>query len=254
MDGFLKYLEYHARPWEKQALLKIRSVAGNLTTGQAFIQQARPLLFGLKYEKLRNSVFSMKRHTEDQLRLNGRTWGEVKLGEGSIRDVEFTVQLLQLAYGNKHPEILTGNTLDALSRLASCRLISADEARILTDGYILRTIEHYLQMMDYRQTHGLPKMPAAHLAPAGFTATNRGNSWLAHQHNISIRSNFLRYVRVLRSSTPRSAHPKPRPPPARSTYAHRSHDAIVYRALPPGGNIPSRFHGKTAQQGYPDPN
>ena len=206
--GFLTYLENHARPWEKQALLKVRPVAGNLTIGRAFVQQARPLLFGVNYEKLRRSVFSMKRQTEDQLRLNGHTWGEVKLGEGSIRDVEFTVQLQQLAYGDKHPEILTGNTLDALSRLASFRLISAEEARNLTDGYIfLRTIEHHLQMMDYRQTHSLPQNAEAqaHLARRlGFHGDQPGEQFLAgyHQHNISIRSIFLRYVGSIEMSLP----------------------------------------------------
>ena len=32
-----------------------------------------------------------------------------------------------------------------------------DEERVLTEGYLfLRTIEHHLQMMDYRQTHSFP--------------------------------------------------------------------------------------------------
>ncbi len=69
----------------------------------------------------------MKPKTEAQLRRNGRDRGEVKLGEGSIRDVEFTVQLLQLAHGEQQPEILSGNTLDALGRLTSFHLISAEE-------------------------------------------------------------------------------------------------------------------------------
>ena len=61
----------------------------------------------------------MKQRTEAQLRLNGRDWGEVKLGEGSIRDVEFTAQFLQLAYGAEQPEISARNTLEALVRLAA---------------------------------------------------------------------------------------------------------------------------------------
>ena len=61
----------------------------------------------------------MKQRTESQLRRNGKVWGEVKLGEGSIRDVEFTAQFLQLAHGFEQPEIQSGNTLDALVRLAA---------------------------------------------------------------------------------------------------------------------------------------
>ncbi len=181
----------------------------------------------------------MKQKTEAQLRQNGREWGEVKLGEGSIRDVEFTVQLLQLAYGEDRPEILSGNTLDALARLTSFHLISAEEARILTDGYIfLRTVEHHLQMMDYRQTHRLPQEPAAlaHLARRlGFRGDQPGDQFLAayHQHVISIRSVFLLYVGGTKMSHPPDANhfesagyttgraPSPRP-----------HGALLLRTFP----------------------
>jgi glutamate-ammonia-ligase adenylyltransferase len=240
VDGFMTYLENHARPWEKQALLKVRPVAGNLALGRAFIQQARPFLFGANYEKLRSSVFSMKRQTEDRLRLNGRTWGEVKLGEGSIRDVEFTVQLLQLAHGSKHPEILTGNTLDALSRLASIRLISVDESRILTDGYIfLRTIEHHLQMMDYRQTHSLPQNAEAqaHLARRlGFHGDQPGEQFLTgyHQHNIAIRSIFLRYVGSIEMSRPPdpAQYKQPSTPPEVHMHIDRMASSYTERFSP----------------------
>jgi glutamate-ammonia-ligase adenylyltransferase len=208
VEGYLAYLEHQARPWEKQALLKARVVAGSQPNGRAFLQKARPLLLGATYEQLRSAVFAMKRQTEDQLRQNGRSWGEVKLGEGSIRDVEFTVQLLQLAYGDKHPEILAGNTLDALARLTSFHLISVEEARILTDGYIfLRTIEHHLQMMDYRQTHSLPQDAEALAQLArrlGFRGDGPGEQFLAgyQQHVISIRTVFLRYVGSAEMSLP----------------------------------------------------
>jgi glutamate-ammonia-ligase adenylyltransferase len=208
MEGYLAYLEHQARPWEKQALLKVRVVAGSQSNGRVFLQKIKPLLLGATYEQLRSAVFAMKRQTEEQLRQNGRSWGEVKLGEGSIRDVEFTVQLLQLAYGAKHPEILTANTLDALARLTSFHLISVEEARILTDGYIfLRTIEHHLQMMDYRQTHSLPQdgEALANLARRlGFRGDAPGEQFLTgYQHYlVSIRKVFLRYVGSAEMSLP----------------------------------------------------
>jgi len=200
LEGYLAYLEKYSRPWEKQALLKARVVAGNQSVGRAFLLKARSFLLGATYEQLRAGVFAMKQKTEAQLRQNGRDWGEVKLGEGSIRDVEFTVQLLQLAYGDKQPEILSANTLDALARLTSFHLMSTEEARILTDGYIfLRTVEHHLQMMDYRQTHSLPQEPdaLAHLARRlGFRGDRPGEQFLDgyHQQVVSIRTVFLRYV------------------------------------------------------------
>ena len=59
----------------------------------------------------------MKQLTEAQLRQADRIWGDVKLGEGSIRDAEFVAQYLQLAHGKSQPELRTGHTLDALARL-----------------------------------------------------------------------------------------------------------------------------------------
>jgi glutamate-ammonia-ligase adenylyltransferase len=100
----------------------------------------------------------MKQRTEEFLRDKGRSWGEVKLGEGSIRDIEFVVQSLQMT----HPSIRTRATLKAIPRLREAGLIKLEEAHILTDGYnFLRTIEHYLQIIDYRQTHTLPSDPTA---------------------------------------------------------------------------------------------
>ncbi len=198
--GFLNYLRTDAQPWEKQALMKARVIAGDAAVGRSFLEQAQPYVFGVSFNELRAAVFGMKQRTEAQLRLNGRAWGEVKLGEGSIRDVEFTAQFLQLAYGAARPDILSANTLEALVRLAAAELIRLEEMRILTEGYVfLRTIEHYLQMMDYRQTHSLPPDPMALAGLArrlGFSGEKPGELFIERyeQHGAAIRSVFLHYV------------------------------------------------------------
>nr|HMN59594.1 hypothetical protein [Anaerolinea sp.] len=198
--GFIQYLKTSALPWEKQALLKARVIAGDARLGRGFLEQAQPYIFGVSFEELRASGFSLKQRTEAQLRLNGRSWGEVKLGEGSIRDVEFTAQFLQLAYGTARPEILSANTLEALVRLAAAEMISLDEMRILTEGDVfLRTGEHYLQMMDCRQTHSLPPDAPALAGLArrlGFGGRQPGEQFVERyeQHGAAIRAVFLHYV------------------------------------------------------------
>jgi len=142
----------------------------------------------------------MKERTEAQLRQRGREWGEVKLGEGSIRDIEFVTQYLQLTHGRAHPEIRSGNTLDGLLRLANSHLLSADEHRVLADGYILfRKIEHYLQMMHYRQTHILPDDTSElrHLARRlGFEGEDANERFVERyeQHRAAIRAVYLRHL------------------------------------------------------------
>ncbi|MGQ9584382.1 MAG: glutamine synthetase adenylyltransferase [Anaerolineae bacterium] len=223
LDGYLSYLAHHARPWERQALLKARVIAGDEAVGEAFLRQAGPLLFDSAIEVARADVHAMKQRTEADLRRRGRDWGEVKLGEGSIRDVEFVAQYLQLAYGAAMPEIRSSNTLDALARLLAHGLLPADEHRVLADGYIfLRTIEHHLQMMHYRQTHTLPSDAdaLAHLARRlGFQGPEAGAQFLARyqQHCAAIRAVYLRH---LEGNTVKKAAPAAIPYPAPGVQNH----------------------------------
>jgi glutamate-ammonia-ligase adenylyltransferase len=197
VDGYLDYLAKHARLWEKQALLKARPVAGNIALGDEFLHRAQPLIFGTSVEMVRTSVYAMKQRTEEFLRQQGRFWGEVKLGEGSIRDVEFTVQFLQLAHGSTNRDIHTPTTLEAISRLTHAKLLTADEARTLSGGYVfLRTVEHYLQMMQNRQNNTLPSEPTALALLArrlGFTDTEQFLERY-QQHGAAIRAVYLRRV------------------------------------------------------------
>lgn len=208
LAGYLKYLEQHARPWEKQALLKLRPIAGDLALGEKLREAAQPFIFGLPPEQVRAEVHAMKQRAEQFLREKGRTWGEVKLGAGSIRDVEFVVQYLQLAYVSQHPNIRTRATLKALPRLRAARLLSSTDARILTDGYVfLRTIEHYLQIMDYRQTYTLPSEPRAITLLARRLGFPNSETFLNRyeEHCRAIRAVYLRHI----GSEPLSDEPSP---------------------------------------------
>ena len=208
VDGYLTYLARDARLWEKQALLRARVVAGDEQAGAGFLRRAEPLLFSAGAEAVRAEVHAMKQLTEAQLRQSDRISGDVKLGEGSIRDTEFAAQYLQLAYGKNQPELRTGHTLDALARLREHGYLTADEYRVLVDGYtFLRTVEHYLQILDYRQTHTLPENPAdlRYLARRlGFTGPAATDRFVAHirQHGAAIRAVYLRHLAPLAESGP----------------------------------------------------
>ena len=83
-------------------------MAGDIKLARRFLDEIQPLLFASEPEAVRSDVHAMKQLTESNLREQGRSWGEVKLGEGSIRDIEFVVQYLQLVHGGAHPELRTG--------------------------------------------------------------------------------------------------------------------------------------------------
>ncbi|MCY2966367.1 MAG: glutamine synthetase adenylyltransferase [Planctomycetota bacterium] len=197
VDAHLNYLAQHARLWEKQSMLKARVIAGDLAMGNDFLKRAAPFLFQNPPEQVRDSVREMKRKIEADLQKKGRLWGEVKLGEGSIRDVEFTVQYLQLVHGGNRPEVRSFNTLDALVRLADMGFLHADEYRLLSDGYVfLRTVEHALQLMHNKQTHELPRDEAelAYLARRLDFPTSA--QFLQHyqKHREGVRGVYNRYL------------------------------------------------------------
>jgi glutamate-ammonia-ligase adenylyltransferase len=157
IDAYEGYLRQHGRLWEKQALLKARPVAGNLQIGGELLQRVEPIVFSVAPEAARAEIRDMKQRMEQQLEKSGREWGEVKSGRGSIRDVEFVTQYLQLLHGRDMPGVRCTNTLEGLVRLADLNILHADEYRQLSGGYVvLRTIEHALQRMHNRQAHSLP--------------------------------------------------------------------------------------------------
>ncbi len=216
LDGYFQYLEKHARLWEKQALLKARPIAGDLELGTAFLVGASEYLFDLPAEQVRTNVHAMKQRMEQFLQEKGRNWGEVKLGEGSIRDVEFVVQYLQLAYGGQYEDLRGRSTLQALQHFAGRGLLTQDEVRILTDGYVfLRTVEHYLQMLNYQQTYTLPPDPEAIQFLArrlGFQGEQAGEDFLQRyeEHCQVIRAIYLRYIGKEGTKTPPAFSPQVR--------------------------------------------
>ncbi len=197
LDGYKKYLLNNARLWEKQALLKVRPIAGDLSLGEELREYAFSLITDLPAEQIRAEVFAMKKRTEEILQEKGRQWGEVKLGIGSIRDIEFVIQYLQLANLKRYPNIRTRASLKAIPLLRSAGLLSSSDARILQDGYIfLRTIEHYLQMMDYRQTYSLPSDESAIRILARRLGFSSGENFVDRygEHCKAIRSVFLQII------------------------------------------------------------
>lgn len=157
IGSFLEYLRKDAELWERQSLLKARVISGDSATGRHLLTQSQHLIFSDDPHAVRESVRTAKRRIEAALAKRGQHWGEVKSGTGSIRDIEFLTQYLQIVHGRRFPELKTPNTLEGLIRLTDAGLLQADEYRHLTGGYVfLRTIEHALQLMHNKQVHRLP--------------------------------------------------------------------------------------------------
>jgi glutamate-ammonia-ligase adenylyltransferase len=152
------YWERWAQPWEFQALLKARPVAGNPALGAAFAESAARHLWTRPFsaDDIR-SLRAMKARAEGIVARKGLHDREVKRGRGGIRDIEFAIQLLQLVHGRNDPGLRSPNTLEALAELSGAGYVDPADAGALEDAYrFLRTVEHRLQLVDESQVHAVP--------------------------------------------------------------------------------------------------
>ena len=151
-----------ASGWERQALIKLRPVAGDLSFGAEAITALRPNLLkggdkaqiGAQIRNLRDSATARRSTIARGV--------DIKSGEGGIRDIEFLVQAFQLINAQRFPDILDQNTLAALDKLTTHKIISNEIKVSLADDYLfLRRVEHFIQLLEDRQVHTVPTDPGA---------------------------------------------------------------------------------------------
>jgi glutamate-ammonia-ligase adenylyltransferase len=155
----LAYYDTFGRTWERQALIKVRPVAGDLRLGEEFLRAVQGHVYRkyLSFAEI-NGIKALKRQMEKKASRAGVSDREVKTGHGGIRDVEFTIQFLQLLNGGDLPEVRQRNTLKAMRALEETGCLTDQEYTILDDAYrFLRKTEHRLQLMFDLQTHRLPE-------------------------------------------------------------------------------------------------
>lgn len=153
------YYENWAETWERQATIKARPCAGDFRLGEQFLERLQAWIYRHQLDQADlKAVAEQKLKVEAQTQARGEWESHIKNGWGGIRDIEFSVQALQLLYGGRHPRVRVPNTLEALRRLRSARIVAPEEEHALREAYcFLRTVEHRLQMLYGHQTHTLPK-------------------------------------------------------------------------------------------------
>lgn len=161
LASHLDYYERWAKTWEFQALLKARAAAGDRDLASQFVEETRPGVWSVsRRPDFVADVQAMRRRVEENIPAKhaGR---ELKLGPGGIRDIEFSVQLLQLVHGASDLTVRASDTLTALQQLATWGYVGRDDAAALSQAYAFqRTLEHRLQMRNLRRTHMLPESEA----------------------------------------------------------------------------------------------
>ena len=151
------YYERWAKTWEFQALLKAWVSAGDLEVGKAYKDAIQPLVWDAAgRDHFVEDVQAMRRRVEQHVPV-AEADRQLKLGRGGLRDVEFSVQLLQLVHGRGDPSLRSATTLEGLSALAKGGYIGREDALTLGEAYrLLRTLEHRIQLYRLRRTHLMP--------------------------------------------------------------------------------------------------
>ena len=151
------YYERWAETWEFQALLKARPVAGDPDVGQLYLDAVWPMVWtAVEREGFVESAQAMRRRVEEHVPRD-QADRQIKLGPGGLRDVEFTIQLLQLVHGRADPTLHVRGTLDALRALRAGGYVGRPQAAAMDRAYRqLRVWEHRLQLRKLQRTHLLP--------------------------------------------------------------------------------------------------
>lgn len=157
LDSHLAYYERWAKSWEFQALLKARPIAGDRELGDAYVRAVQPKVWtSAARENFVDSVQRMRERVTDHIPAAEVPF-QIKLGPGGIRDIEFTVQLLQLVHGLSDDRIRQRGTLEALDALVTQGYIGRTEAATFArDYHVLRLLEHRVQLRHLRRTHLMP--------------------------------------------------------------------------------------------------
>ncbi len=207
-----------ARLWERQALIKLRPVAGDPELGAAVAAAAEQFVYGVApghdgtetvaelsaaIAAMRDRIAEERGATELAPFAPGSSRGsgpraghDVKTGPGGLVDVEFAAQFLQLAHGHRHPELRTPSTTEALAAAAALGVADPGDCSLLHDGYrFLRTLEQRMRIVHDRSEQRLPSGPDLDLLArrVGFAA---GDELVAayRRWTVQIRGAYLRIL------------------------------------------------------------
>jgi glutamate-ammonia-ligase adenylyltransferase len=145
--------------WEQIALMKARPIAGDIDLGDDFIET----IHSFRYPRsnittLLQEISGIKFRMEKEVLSEEELQNHIKNGYGSIREIEFYTQALQMLHGAKNPFLQGESTRKAIYDLKRYGVISHQRSEFLSKTYrFFRAIENRLQMAEELQTHILPQ-------------------------------------------------------------------------------------------------
>ncbi|WP_272878973.1 bifunctional [glutamine synthetase] adenylyltransferase/[glutamine synthetase]-adenylyl-L-tyrosine phosphorylase [Rothia nasimurium] len=238
IDSYTTYYKRWAENWEFQALLKARPIAGTPDLGVRWARAMRPFVWeSAARESFVESVQAMRRRVTDNIPA-AEVDRQIKLGPGGLRDVEFTVQLLQLVHGRTDETVRTQTTTDSITALAKASYIGRADAQDFAENYAtLRVMEHRIQLLYMRRTHLMPAKENDRRALARALSSPVTNTHLTEEDMLKQWASIKRAVKSL--------HERLFFRPLLAAVAHLSKDEVAL--------TPQAAQDRLAALGYKDP-
>ena len=145
-SAYRTYLANRASLWERQSLTRLRWIGGDEELGRAVLRDVHAYVFDspLPAGWVLTTV-EMRKKMEARTRTRGEEIVDVKLGAGAMVDIEFLVQMLQLA-GAVPPEVY-GRDVFTVLRASSAPLVTDSERESLIQAYALyRRLELHIRI------------------------------------------------------------------------------------------------------------
>jgi glutamate-ammonia-ligase adenylyltransferase len=142
LGSYAAYYAQWAQPWEVQALLRARPVAGDGDLGvrfQAMADRTRYPEGGVSPEAVLEIRRIKARVDAERLPRGADPNTHTKLGRGGLADVEWTVQLLQLRHAHEVAALHDTSTLVALAAATDAGLIPEADAAQLREAWLTAT-------------------------------------------------------------------------------------------------------------------
>ncbi|MEU0024239.1 bifunctional [glutamine synthetase] adenylyltransferase/[glutamine synthetase]-adenylyl-L-tyrosine phosphorylase [Streptomyces sp. NPDC006335] len=142
LTSYAAYYRRWSLVWEAQALLRAEPVAGDEDLGRRFVELIDPLRYpasGLGDDAVREIRRLKARMESERMPRGADPKLHTKLGPGGLSDVEWVVQLLQMRHGARVPGLRTTRTRAALVAARDAGFVSADDAQVLDEAWVLAT-------------------------------------------------------------------------------------------------------------------
>jgi [glutamine synthetase] adenylyltransferase / [glutamine synthetase]-adenylyl-L-tyrosine phosphorylase len=140
IDSYAQYYERWSSPWEAQALIRAVPVAGDEELAARFAALVDPLRWpsgGVSDAVLREIRRIKARVEAERLPRGADPHRHLKLGRGSLSDVEWTIQLLQLQHAGEQPALRTPSTTGALAAAVEAGLMSEADGEVLVGAWTM---------------------------------------------------------------------------------------------------------------------